>query len=137
MSEPAKRPGLFQYEWVATSPLLLIAMIGLLAAIAIPIFNTVQMRARVAKAQADVNTIADAVIRYRTHTGQLPAALTDLTLPTANAKGVIARPFLSALAVPPAGWPSEYRYAHRPDGTFAVGASGDGTTVSAPAKVAP
>src|SRR5262245_59316629 len=61
--------------------MIVVAIIGILAAIAIPLYANVQSRARVAKAQADSRTLASAVSLYNAHMGTLPAALTDLTTP--------------------------------------------------------
>src|SRR5213596_953404 len=59
--------------------MIVVAIIGILAAIAIPLYANVQARARVAKVQADLRTLASAVSMYQSHTGSLPAALADLT----------------------------------------------------------
>jgi prepilin-type N-terminal cleavage/methylation domain-containing protein len=41
--------------------MIVVALIGTLAAIAIPLYANVQARARIAKAQADVRTLASAL----------------------------------------------------------------------------
>ena len=48
------------------------AIIGILAAIAVPLYANVQARARIAKAQADTRAIASAVSIYSAHCGGLP-----------------------------------------------------------------
>src|SRR5262245_63329605 len=67
--------------------MIVVAIIGILAAIAIPLYANVQARARVAKSQADLRTLATAVSMFQAHTGSLPAALTALTQATQNSVG--------------------------------------------------
>jgi type II secretion system protein G len=114
--------------------MIVVAIIGILAAIAIPLYANVQARARVAKAQADVRTLASAVSIFSAHMGALPAALTDLTTVATNGLGQDAGPFMNAIPDPPpgGGWDAAYAYAPDPNGTFTVSASGDNTTASAP-----
>ena len=64
--------------------MIVVAIIGILAAIAIPLYANVQTRARVAKAQADSRTLGSAIAIFTAHMGALPAALTDLTQQTTN-----------------------------------------------------
>src|SRR2546428_11671872 len=52
--------------------MIVVAIIGILAAIAIPLYANVQARARIAKAQADTRTLASAVSMYTAHMGVLP-----------------------------------------------------------------
>ena len=60
--------------------LIVVAIIGILAAIAVPLYANVQARARIAKAQADTRSIASAVSIYAAHCGGLPTiAVRDLT----------------------------------------------------------
>jgi len=47
--------------------LIVVAIIGILAAIAVPLYANVQARARLAKAQADTRAIASAVSIYSAH----------------------------------------------------------------------
>src|SRR5258707_1246681 len=67
--------------------MIVVAIIGILAAIAIPLYANVQARARLAKAQADSRALASAVSIYSAHTGSLPTALTDLTSVITNSHG--------------------------------------------------
>ena len=60
--------------------MIVVAIIGILAAIAIPLYANVQARARIAKAQADLRALASAVSMFQAHMGTLPTALTDLTV---------------------------------------------------------
>ena len=82
--------------------MIVVAIIGILAAIAFPLYANIQARARVAKAQADARTLASAVVVYSAHAGRLPAALTDLTGATV-VNGVSAGPFINPIPTPPTG----------------------------------
>jgi type II secretory pathway pseudopilin PulG len=112
-----------------------VAIIGILAAIAIPLYANVQARARVAKAQADTRTLASAVSIYAAHMGSLPAALTALTAPAVNGLNQSAGPFMASVPAPPSGgtpaW-GAYGDASSTSGTYAVTATGDGTTLTYP-----
>lgn len=112
--------------------LVVVGIIGILAAIAIPAFGHIMARPRIARAQADVRTLASAVSMYSAHMGSLPTALDALISPATNAQSQGAGPFMASVPAPPPGWGSTYSYAPQTDGTFAIHGSGDGTTVSAP-----
>jgi type II secretion system protein G len=115
--------------------MIVVAIIGILAAIAIPMYANVQTRARVAKGQADLRTLASAVSIYAAHMGSLPAALTALTAPAINGLNQSAGPFMASVpAPPPGGTPAwgAYGYASSTAGTFTVTGTGDGTTLSYP-----
>jgi len=116
--------------------MIVVAIIGILAAIAIPLYANVQTRARVAKAQADARTLASAVSMFNAHMGSLPAALTDLTQPTVNGLGQSAGPFLARVPTPPPGgspvWSGTYTYTSSSTGTFSVTGTGEGTTSTYP-----
>src|SRR6059036_88821 len=117
--------------------MIVVAIIGILAAIAIPLYANVQARARVAKVQADLRTLASAVSMYQAHTGSLPTGLTQLTVTVANAQGQTAGPFMGSVPTQPGGgspaW-SAYTaaYSSNANGTFSLTASGDGTTITIP-----
>lgn len=118
--------------------IIVVAIIGVLAAIAIPIYTNLQARARIAKAQADVRTVGSAISIYAAHTGTIPTSAnlaTALTTAT-TVGGVTAGPFIGVLPTPPSGggWPTAYTYS--PDtapggatlvGAFVYCATGDGT----------
>jgi len=113
--------------------MIVVAIIGILAAIAIPLYANVQARARIAKAQADARALASSVSIYAAHMGVLPTALTDLTVVATNTQGQTAGPFMANVPPPPAGWSSPYAYAaSTASGTFNISATGDATTVSLP-----
>jgi general secretion pathway protein G len=120
--------------------LIVVAIIGILAAIAVPLYANVQQRARIAKAQADVRTLASAVSLFSAHMGRLPTAgegLAVLTQAAVNGQNQSAGPFIGSVPTPPSGgsptaWPNAYTYL--PDtpqnGAFVVCAAGDGTAAN-------
>jgi general secretion pathway protein G len=112
--------------------MIVVAIIGILTAIAFPLYANIQARARVAKAQADARTIASAVVVYSAHAGLLPASIDDLSITVADPNsGVVAGPFINPLPKPPQGW-AAYDYATSADGTFKVSTTGDSATVTVP-----
>ena len=112
--------------------LIVVAIIGILAAIAIPLFNNIQARARISKAQADVRAMASSISMYSAHYGTVPATLTNITASGTNSQGATAGAFMAAVPVPPAAWLSFYGYNSAADGTFTISATGDGTTARVP-----
>ncbi len=76
--------------------MIVVAIIGILAAIAIPLYANVQTRARIAKAQADTRTLASAVSIYTAHMGAMPGALTALTAAAVNGLNQSAGPFMAS-----------------------------------------
>jgi type IV pilus assembly protein PilA len=113
--------------------MIVVAIIGILSALAIPLYANVNGRARVAKAQADVRALVSAVTMYQTHMGALPPDLTALNSAQINAYGVSAGPFLASTPAPPQSW-SVYAYTSTTSDTFTISASSaaDGATVSIP-----
>jgi len=132
--------------------LIVVAIIGILAAIAVPLYANVQTRARIARAQADTRAIASAVSIYTAHCGGLPdnasgattcpnannqtgALPTALMSPQTNAQNATAGPFLNALPLLPAGWTgsgTSYTYVTTVTGMFTICAAGDGTVAATP-----
>jgi prepilin-type N-terminal cleavage/methylation domain-containing protein len=59
--------------------MIVIAIIGILAAIAIPLYSNMQARARVAKAQADLRGLYSALAAVNAHCGDVPNANPNAT----------------------------------------------------------
>ena len=112
--------------------MIVVAIIGILAAIAIPLYANVQARARLAKAQADARALASAVSIYSAHMGNIPTALSQLTTVATNSLGQTAGPFMASVPSGPTGWGSYAYSANTAGGTFTITNSGDGTSVSLP-----
>ena len=131
--------------------MIVVAIIGILAAIAVPLFQNIQSRARTARAQADTRTIASAMVMYSAHCGDLPGQPGDTCAPggaappgllalQTNSGGQPAGPFFATWPTPPAGWTTPYTVnipGPGGPGTFQVlttPANGDnaGVAVSAP-----
>src|SRR5437870_12687204 len=95
-------------HFIATSqqfiPLLyltiVVAIIGILAAIAIPLYANVQARARIAKAQADSRTLASAVSMYTAHMGVLPTRSEERRVGEAGSPQRAAGPFMEMIPTP-------------------------------------
>ena len=108
--------------------LIVVAILGILAAIGITLYVNVQARGRIGRANADVRMITSAVGIYSAHMGAIPTTaegLAVLSQVATNSKGDAAGPFLNAIPVPPGGgsppWPAAYVY--QPDTTAGGGAS--------------
>ncbi len=104
--------------------MIVVAIIGILAAIAVPLYQSIQARARVAKALADTRSIASAIVQYSAHCGGYPGQVGDTcTIVTAGPLGPTggaweqpltslvqnpqlaqAGPFFNAIPTVPTGW---------------------------------
>jgi type IV pilus assembly protein PilA len=78
--------------------MIVIAIIGILAAIAIPIYSNMQARARVAKAQADLRGLVTALVAFGAHCGNVPQ--TAVGLPGAASIVFVAGATTCAAAIP-------------------------------------
>jgi len=117
--------------------MIVVAIIGILAAIAIPLYANVQARARIAKAQADSRALASAISIYAAHMGAVPASgsagLAALTTVAVNSLSQSAGPFMAQIPLPPAGWTSPYAFASdTASNTFVISAINNNTTVRLP-----
>jgi type IV pilus assembly protein PilA len=112
--------------------LIVVAIIGILAAIAVPLYANVQQRARIAKAQADARALASAASIYAAHMGVMPTALTQLTTQVTNGQNQVAGPFMASVPPSPSGWAAYSYTANTSTGTFTISATGDATTVTVP-----
>ena len=115
--------------------IIVVAVISIVAGLAVPLYANEEARARVAKAQADIRTLACAVNLYVAHMGTLPPTLLALWFPAVNGRNESAGPFVASIPHPPLGgspaW-GAYTYTSSTAGTFSIIVTGDGTTVTAP-----
>ncbi len=112
--------------------LLVVAVIAILAAIALPLYANTQAKARIAKAQADVRGLTSAVSTYAAHMNTMPGTLAELTAIVTNGTGQVAGPFMGAVPAAPSGWVAYAYAANSVNGTFTIATSGDATTISMP-----
>src|SRR2546422_10740806 len=94
--------------------MIVVAIIGILAAIAVPLYANMQARARIAKAQADIRGMASAVSAWGAHMGTLPSVLDLLTAIATSPQNITAGPFMAAIPTPPstAGGSAHFYPAH-------------------------
>ncbi|MGB4780500.1 type IV pilin protein [Candidatus Methylomirabilis sp.] len=126
--------------------MVVVAIIGILSAIAIPLYASMQQKARISRAQADMAVLAGAFAAFGSHCGDVPAtilawpaagapaaggtcALTiagtgpaQLTAAVTDGALISAGPFMRTVPQPLATW--TYAYAHGATvGTFTVTAT--------------
>ena len=127
--------------------LIVVAVIGILTAVAMPLYQNVQARTRVAKAQADTRAVASAIGIYASFCGGLPDNSSAATnCPTAtgqsgafpavlltqhtNPQNQVGGPFMNSVPTLPQGWTgsgTSYKYSSSTTGVYLVCATGDGT----------
>jgi len=139
--------------------LMVVAIIGILSAIAMPIYASMQAKARTGKAQSDVATIAEAFSAFAAHCGDVPdtaadlkgaggagatctlaltgTGVTPLTVAHTDANGISSGPWFSPTAVaangsltPPTGW--TYSFTRNGTADFTVTATDGTTTINRP-----
>jgi type IV pilus assembly protein PilA len=122
--------------------MIVVSVIGVLAAIAFPLYADTQKQARIAKAQADLRTMAGAVGTFAAYCGGVPQSsrtwtgplnprtgtttctnarafsATRLTQRVLDASGMAAGPFLERLPTPPTGW--TYMYAPNGQASYSL-----------------
>jgi type II secretion system protein G len=130
--------------------LIVVAIIGILAAISFALYVNVQARGRIGRAQADVRTLTSAIGIYSAHMGSIPTTgqgLAVLNQVATNSKGDTAGPFMNAIPAPPGGgspaWLSAYVYSAdtapgggASPGQYVVCATGDGVVAHSAAGTA-
>jgi hypothetical protein len=116
---PRQKSGLLRvFVWAFTGLVLLI-----LLAIVVALYANVGAGATLAKAQADVQTLASAVDQYQAHMGASPATLAELLSPATNARGQTAGPYMASIPRASHGF-SDYRYERHADGHWTITTSG-------------
>ena len=120
--------------------MIVVGIVAILAAIAIPLHSSMQGRARIAKSQADVRALGSAITTYAAHTGAIPTSAANMSAgltTSTTVGGVAAGPFLASIpSAPSGGAPAWAAYAYSSNvapggvavtGAFIVCSSGDGT----------
>src|SRR5437879_6738165 len=112
--------------------MIVVAIIGILAAIAVPLYANMQARARIAKAQADIRGMASAVTAWSAHMGVLPSVLDLLTAIATRPQNITAGPFMATIPTPASTvWGTAYNCAiNAAIGTFSMLAAGAGETAT-------
>lgn len=111
--------------------MVVVGTIGILAAVAIPLYANIQIKGRIAQAERDGKVFVTAVEKFRKETGRLPWDLGELTRPAVNTEKQMVKPVLEQLPAPPMGW-TYSNYLDLSKGTFTFVAKGDGKTLQFP-----
>lgn len=112
--------------------MVVVAVIGILAMITIPAYESMARRSRLTRAENDAQVLVRAVAVYMAHMGTLPADLTLLTQPAVNSQGIVAGPFLQTVPPPPGQNWTPYQLVSDGNGGFQITTSGEGLTVTRP-----
>lgn len=99
--------------------MIVVVIIGILSAIAVPLYQNMSRQARTEKVQADTRTIASALVQYSASCGDLPGQPGDTCVPGGAAPGALlvvqidpggqtAGPFFGTFPTPAAGWGAAY-----------------------------
>ena len=128
--------------------MIVVAVIAVLSAISLPLYANMQRQARIAKAEADLRTVAEAVGAFSAYCGGVPQTsrtwsgpvnprngigscssargftLNRVTQRLSDAYGLLAGPFLERLPTPPTGW----TYTYTPTGNGAYSLIGSSPT---------
>lgn len=100
--------------------MIVVVIIGILTAITVPLYQSVQSRARTARAIADIRTVAAAMVEYATGCAGLPGTAGDVCAPGGAAPNSLLTvqnnpitgqnigPFFGSLPTPPQGWGANY-----------------------------
>lgn len=134
--------------------MMVVAIIGILAAIAVPIYANMQGRTRIARAQSDLRALAGAFSAFAGHCGDVPATAAwpaaatgaagatcvanvggpngpaELTAASTDAGGIPAGPFMRQVPQPVGDW--VYTYARAGISNFTITGTSviDGRTVA-------
>src|SRR3989454_7285060 len=113
--------------------MIVVAIIGVLVSIAVPLYANVTARSRIAKAQADIRSLVTAVSMYQSHMSTYPIALGNLTAVATNPAGITAGPVPGPIPPPPAhAWGPPAAYAPTPPGALPLSAARGGVAATAP-----
>src|SRR5438309_11917932 len=83
--------------------MIVVAIIGILAAISLPLYASIQARARIAKAQADARTLVSAVSMYSATDRTRVAEGNNLTA-AATSSGITGGPLMKSIPPAQVGW---------------------------------
>ena len=111
--------------------MVVVGILCILTAVAIPVYRHGEIRGRIAWAERDGKVFVAAVESFRKEFGRLPSDLEELTRPTMNTKNQTVGPVLQQFPRPPAEWTYTY-YLDSPKENFTIVAKGDGKTLSFP-----